>query len=192
MYDEPFDRDAAMRAYMWHMRMNYFHMFEESIKKYRTSEYDDWLMEIQQKLDPYNTKALNKLKRKSAGFGLSGKVWVDEGNYSMKKIYKWSKKWKSTHTSIEFLIFATYVEVFYNWRRHVRINDGPHRVILKDIWEFNDSDIEDILGEKMCMLYCLKIDSMRNYPEVLKIPDTIVRASRQCGRGWVNPYMFEL
>ena len=67
----------------------------------------------------------------------------------------------------EFMLFATYVEVFYGWRRYIPLNDGPHYVIVNSTYEFQDKDIAYIIQKKMWLLEYVTTHIIDYFPESL-------------------------
>ena len=67
----------------------------------------------------------------------------------------------------EFMLFATYVEVFYGWRRYIPMNDGPHYVIVNSTWEFEDKDIAYIIQRKMQIFQYVTMHIIEYLPEFI-------------------------
>ena len=107
---------------------------------------------------------------------------------SDRKLLRWNYG-ISIRMQSEFMLFATYVEVFYGWRRYIPSNDGPHYAIIFNIWEFDNRDIDSIIGlrERLCKfvddpMFKYIVDNANNH-ENKELP---------VARGLVRPYIWNL
>ena len=101
-------------------------------------------------------------------------------------------KWNyhiSKRMDSEFMLFATYVEVFYGWRRYIPLNDGPHYVVIFNIWEFDDKDIDNIISMRMYLWNFWNNIMPKNITDIIS---SHANKEMPVARGLVHPYIWNI